>query len=241
MTRKETIAEGVDLYLGDCREIMPTLGKVDAVVTDPPYGIDYGKQGSFQASHGWSPLRERVEWDTNRPEAAVFAAILACSKYQIIWGGNYFSDLLPPSMQWFIWDKGQRNFSLADFEMAWSSQNKAARIIDYPRSRAIQDGKEHPTQKPVEVMRYCINALPDKARTIMDPFMGAGTTGVAAVNLGRSFTGIEISETYFDVSCRRIAEAVSRPDMFSQIEKRAAEIQVSMFAEPDGSEQVTND
>lgn len=188
--RIETIGDAT-LYLGDCREILPTLGKVDAVVTDPPYGIDYGRNGSFQASHGWSQWREKVEWDVDRPEKEVFDLILSASKEQIIWGGNYFSDYLPPSMQWLVWDKGQRDFSLADFEMAWSSQHKAARIMTYPRARALQDGKEHPTQKPLELMRWCIDLLPPKFATICDPFMGSGTTGVAAVNKGKSFIGVE--------------------------------------------------
>jgi DNA modification methylase len=212
--RVEQLAEGVTLYQGDCRDILPTLGPVDAVVTDPPYGIDYGRQGSFSASHGWGAWRENVEWDRERPPAEIFKAILSCSKHQIIWGGNYFTDFLPPSMQWFLWDKGQRDFSLADFEMAWSSQQKAARVIEYPRAKARLDGKEHPTQKPVEVMKWCIEALPASVATILDPFMGSGTTGVAAVKLGRRFIGIEIEPRYFDIACKRIEAALKQPDLF---------------------------
>jgi DNA modification methylase len=224
MSRIETIGDAT-LYLGDCREILPTLGKFDAAVTDPPYGIGADEAASKNnGKWGWKYYGESA-WDRNRPESEVFAAILSCSKHQIIWGGNYFTDLLPPSMQWFIWDKGQRDFSLADFEMAWSSQQKAARIIDYPRGRALLDGKEHPTQKPVEVMRYCINALPAKSRTIVDPFMGSGTTGMAALSLGRQFTGIEVNPTYFDIACRRVESAHKSPDMFAQVERRAEEIQ----------------
>jgi len=215
MSDPVTFLDGrVTLYLGDCREILPTLGKVDAVVTDPPYGIDYGKRGSFQALHGWRDLRENLTWDVERPSAEVFNTIRACSQTQIIWGGNYFSDLVPPSMQWLIWDKGQFDFSLADFEMAWSSQNKASRRIVYGRGKAVQDGKVHPTQKPIEVMRWCIEQLPDSADTILDPFMGSGTTGVAAVKLGRRFIGIEIEPKYFDIACRRIEEATKQRDLF---------------------------
>lgn len=116
-------------------------------------------------------------------------------------------------MRWLVWDKGQRNFSLADIELAWCSQNKAARIITYSRVAALLDGKEHPTQKPIEVMKWCLGFLP-AARHILDPFMGSGTTGVAAVRLGRRFTGIEIDEAYFDIACRRVADAVARPDLF---------------------------
>ena len=160
MSRKETLADGIDLYLGDCREILPGLGKVDAVVTDPPYGIDYGRQGSFSASHGWGPWRENVAWDAQRPERAIFDSMLACSESQIIWGGNYFTDFLPPTMQWLIWDKGQRDFSLADFEIAWSSKQGASRILMIPRAVARLDGKEHPTQKPIALIAWCINQIP---------------------------------------------------------------------------------
>lgn len=202
------------LYLGDCLKILPSLGVYDAVVTDPPYGIDYGKQGSFSASHGWGPWRENVSWDTERPSREIFDLMREHSKSQIIWGGNYFTDYLPPTMQWLVWDKGQRGFSLADGEFAWSSQQKAARIFDYARAKAMRDGKEHPTQKPVELMRWCLGHLKG-AKTVLDPFMGSGTTGVACIREGRTFTGIEKHEPYFDVARRRIEDALSQPDMFA--------------------------
>ena len=212
--RVETLADGVTLYCGDMMEILPQLGEFDACVTDPPYGIDYGNQGSFKASHGWSDRREFLTWDSERPSAEAFTALRACAKTQIIWGGNYFTDFLPPTMQWLMWDKGQREFSLADFEMAWSSQNKAARAITYPRALVLKDGKEHPTQKPVQVMVWCIDQLPASVGTIIDPFMGSGTTGVAAVKRGKAFCGIEREPKYFDIACRRIRDALARPDLF---------------------------
>jgi DNA modification methylase len=145
----------------------------------------------------------------------MFDAMLACSRDQIIWGGNYFTDFLPPTMQWLVWDKGQRDFSLADCEFAWSSQQKAARILSYARGKAIRDGKEHPTQKPIEVMVWCLGFVP-KAQTICDPFMGSGTTGVACANLGRHFIGIEREVSYFDIACRRVAEAYRQPRLFAE-------------------------
>ncbi len=221
--RKEVIGD-CTLYLGDCRDVLPTLGKVDACLTDPPYGIDHGKNGSFQASHGWGDWREKVQWDVCRPEREIFDVILAYSKHQIIWGGNYFTDYLPPSMQWLIWDKAQREFSLADFEIAWSSQKKAARIFEYGRGnekgfapRSQEDAaflRAHPTQKPVALMCWCIDQFPDNVETICDPFFGACSTGVACVKLGRKFIGIEIDEGYFDIACERIRKAYAQPDMF---------------------------
>ncbi len=113
-------------------------------------------------------------------------------------------------MQWLVWDKGQRDFSLADCEFAWSSQYKAARIFNYGRGKAVQDGKEHPTQKPLQLMQWCLGFLPEKD-TILDPFMGSGTTGVACAKLGRKFIGIEIEPKYFDIACKRVQAAVDEP------------------------------
>jgi DNA modification methylase len=202
------------LLLGDCLEILPMLGKVDAVVTDPPYGIDYGKSGGFNATHRWGPWRENCEWDRDRPPREAFDLIREKSKHQIIWGGNYFTDLLPPTMHWLLWDKGQRNFSLADFEIAWGSQTRAARVIEYARGKAVKDGKQHPTQKPIAVMVACLQELPPKSKTVLDPYMGSGTTGIACVKLGLSFVGIERDEAYFDIACDRIRKAYAQPDMF---------------------------
>lgn len=225
MGRVEHIGRAT-LYLGDCSEILPSLGQFDACVTDPPYGIgadetasSAGKQnanrieGLSNASKGWRDYGES-SWDRDRPPAATFDAIRKCSKHQIIWGGNYFTDYLPPTMQWLVWDKGQRDFSLADFEMAWSSQNNAARIFDLARAVALQDGKFHPTQKPLLLMKWCIDILPKNVMTIVDPFMGSGTTGRAALDMGRTFVGIEREVTYFDKVCKRLEEAQKQGGLF---------------------------
>ena len=210
---REEIIGRARLICADCREVLPTLGKVDAVVTDPPYGIGADKAASKnEGKWGWTYYGE-TNWDATRPPPEVFDLILKAGKDQIIWGGNYFTDLLPPTMQWLVWDKGQRDFSLADCEFAWSSQQRAARIFDYPRARALQDGKEHPTQKPIALMKWCIEMLP-KPQTILDCFLGSGTTGVAAVQMGRDFIGIEREERYFDIACRRIDQAQRQGDLF---------------------------
>jgi len=202
--RIETIGNAT-LYLGDCRDILPTLPKVDAVITDPPYGVGADTHAGPESS-GWKQYGTGG-WDNARPDAEVFSLILAAGEISIIWGGNYFTDLLPPTMQWLVWDKGQRDFSLADGEFAWSSQKRAARIFSYSRGAALQDGKEHPTQKPVALMAWCISQAANNPQTILDPFMGSGTTGVAAMNLQRQFIGIEREPKYFDIACRRIEDA----------------------------------
>lgn len=178
--------KGRKIYHGDCREILPALPKCDLVLTDPPYGIDYGCAGGFSTSHGWGPWRDNVTWDKHRPDKNIFALIFEISKTQIIWGGNYFSDFLPPSMGWIVWNKGQRNFSLADGELAWTSMSKALRIVDISRAVAMLDIKQHPTQKPLGLMKFCLNfAIKNSGeiKSTIDPFMGSGTTLRAAKDL----------------------------------------------------------
>lgn len=212
------------LIQGDCLQVMPLLDPVSAVVTDPPYGTADAWQGGFSASSGWSRQGamkdKRNDWDAQRPSKECFDQILGISGEQIIWGGNYFADLLPPSMRWLAWDKCQRNFTLADLELAWTSQNKAVRAFNLSRSQAAKDGKDnHATPKPVALMEWCLGFLPN-AETILDPFAGSGTTGVACVNMGRKFIGIERDPEYFEIMCRRIDEAHRQADLF--VEKPAA-------------------
>jgi DNA modification methylase len=209
--RKEVLAEGVELWLGDMLEILPTLGEFDACVTDPPYGIAGVWKGG--GGHGWGKARSdgvlRNAWDEAAPSVEQFAAIKTCSRHQIIWGGNYFN--LPPSRCWLVWNKPERNFTLAEAELAWTSLDAVVRVHDCPRSEPT---REHPTQKPLSLMQWCIDRLPRDTGTILDPFMGSGTTGVAAVKRGKAFYGIEREPKYFDIACRRISEALKAPDLF---------------------------
>jgi len=134
------------LILGDCREVLPLLPKVDLILADPPYGIGADAHAG-KAENGWRQYGSGG-WDKERPAPWLFGLMIEKGDDCIIWGGNYFTDLLPPTMQWLVWDKGQRNFSLADCEFAWSSKQQAARVLTLSRGEALQDGKEHPTQKP---------------------------------------------------------------------------------------------
>jgi DNA modification methylase len=190
------------LYLGDCRDILPTLPKVDAVITDPPYGI--GESGGKARTRGCSGANhERLEWDNETPPQDVFDWILWNSKDQAIFGANYFSDRnLPPRMGWVYWDKCMGG-DFSDGELIFTSRQKALKAIRVPQNSV---DREHPTQKPVAIVAAVLALFPD-AQTILDPFMGSGTTGVACANLGRSFIGIEREPKYFDIACRRIEDA----------------------------------
>jgi len=173
--------------------------KADLLLTDPPYGINADRQ-HFEG-HGWV-LREKTEWDKNRPSREAFEQARVMTSEQIVWGGNYFTDYLPPSMGWLVWDKGQRDFSLADCELAWRSERKAARVFTYARAKSNREERHHPTQKPVGLMAWCVEQSND-AKTIYDPFLGSGTTLIAAEQLGRKCYGMEISSAYCDVIVQR--------------------------------------
>jgi DNA modification methylase len=212
MIVREEIIGDCRLILGDCAAILSSLGQVDAVVTDPPYGIGKDGQKRSKGGHGGRKAYEFKGWDQERPPRAVFDAMLACSKQQVIWGGNYFADFLPATGKWLVWDKGQR-INQSDGELAYTSEGGALRIFTLNRVALLTDGAQHPTQKPVEVMQWSLLQLP-KAATILDPFMGSGTTGVACARLGRKFIGIEIDPAFFDIACARIRAAYAQPDMF---------------------------
>ena len=140
--------------------------------------------------------------------------MLRVSKNQIIWGGNYFTDYLPPSQGWLVWNKGQRNFSLADGELAWTSFDKALRIFDYSRVQALKDGKIHPTQKPLSLMEWCIEKRTNDGDIVLDCFSGSGTTAVACHNLKRRFICIEKDPEYCQASCERLEQAQRQQILF---------------------------
>lgn len=201
--RKEVIGD-CTLYLGDCREVMPVLGPVDAVVTDPPYGIGAAKGiGKYGRRRGFTG-----DWDDAPADLTGLPSVPS-----IIWGGNYFP--LSPSRAFLVWDKGAgfRNRNFAEAELAWCSYDANARVFSYdPLARGDYKQKKHPTQKPVALMQWCLGFLPD-AKLILDPFMGSGTTGVACVKAGRSFIGVELDPDYFEIACQRIRDAYAQPDM----------------------------
>lgn len=219
--REVILGDGqVRLLLGDCRDVLPTLGKVDAVVTDPPYGLGKKWQGGGGGKHSsWNfNPSEAQSWDGCTIE--VVNTFPALADQVIIWGGNYYD--LPPSRCWLLWDKKQPDtWTTAQAEMAWTNLDRPVRTYRMAQCEAHEEmqEKEHPTQKPVSLMLWCFKWL--KHGTILDPFCGSGTTGVAAVKLGRRFIGIEIHEPYFDIAVRRIQAALDAPDMFIEKPKPA--------------------
>jgi len=217
----KTVIGTARLYLGDCREILPSLGGVGAVVTDPPYGIlNLAGKGSTSAvrksprQQGSGKLKDRllnvsdVRWDI-APPSEIFDALRAMSKQQIIWGGNYFP--LPPARGMLVWDKDQPWDNFSQVEIAWTNLNRPAAIFRESATRGTPS-KEHPTQKPISLMRWCV-AMTEGV--VLDPYMGSGTTGAAATGMGREFIGIEVHEPYFQMACERIENAQRQERMFA--------------------------
>lgn len=202
------------LYHGDCLEILPTLDKVDAVVTDPPYGI--GEARKNNASRDKLAISKDYgvsSWDDATQDKAVDIAI-GISSQAIVFGGNYYD--LPPSSCWLVWDKENGTSDFADCELAWTNCRGAVRLKRYMWNGMVRANKErrgdHPTQKPVGVMEWAIGFT--SGDIVLDPFMGSGTTGVACANLGRKFIGIEIERKYFDIACERIDAAYAQGRLF---------------------------
>lgn len=202
-----------ELYLGDCLEVLPTLGKVDAVVTDPPYGIGWKPR----VNHQEQPWIDIINFDIRS---------ILIGRNNLVWGAQYFANKLPLSEGWLTWckrpmdcDFSNDNRTYSTTEIAWRDWGKA-KFIKHVWDGGLREGCVenrtfcHPAQKPVEVMEWCIRHLPEGAYTICDPFMGSGTTGVACVKLGRKFIGIELEPKYFDIACKRIEDAYKQPDMF---------------------------
>ena len=227
--RKEIIGAAT-LYCGDCREVLPTLPKVDAVITDPPYGIgaDRGAAGGGTDASGRyarRPKQYEGGWDSARPQD--FATLISAGQISIVWGGNYFADILPRGGRWLFWDKLNAMPSYSDGEIAWTNLAGVS-VKKFTQCNnglaSLRDGERaHPTQKPVNLMRWCLSFVPD-ATTILDPYMGSGTTGVAAVQMGRKFIGIEREPKYFEIACRRIEDAQRITDMFAHEVRDAYEM-----------------
>jgi len=211
----QTNDRSVQLYLGDCLEVLPTLGKVDAVVTDPPYGIGYVASESSQ--QGIQKF-DAIEGDDKPFDPSPFLGFDDC----ILWGCNNFCHAIPPrNGQWYFWDKVIRNglhVRIAEGEFCWHKNGTKPRAFRHLWSGAYRDSEhgersQHPTQKPLALMEWCVEKT---TGTICDPFMGSGTTGVACVRLGRKFIGIEKEPKYFEIAVKRIEAELNRAPLFEE-------------------------
>jgi DNA modification methylase len=199
---KKTIGNAT-IYLGDCKDILHQVGLVDAVVTDPPYGIKRFEKPSGKTRFQGVMEKKGLIWDT-KPNQEIFNLMLTISKNQIIWGANNFN--LPASEYFLVWDKKQTVKNFASAELAYTNIKTPAKVFRMSIHEHNKIQKSHPTQKPIALMDWCLSFLP-KAELILDPFMGSGTTGVACINHNKRFIGIEKDEKYFRIACERIRKA----------------------------------
>jgi DNA modification methylase len=189
---------GITIYHGDCRDILPTLDKVDLILTDPPYGIGRVMKGGKGQGH-WTLLCNGNEWDVDAPDLTF---MMKSANSIVVWGGNYFP--LPPSRCWFVWNKLNAVPTMGQCELAWTSADRPIQCFSAPVGR---NNFGHPTEKPLELIVWSIQESRTTG-TILDPFMGSGTTLRAAKDLGRKAIGIEIEEKYCEIAVKRLRQEV---------------------------------
>ncbi len=201
----------------DCMEGMARYPDkyFDLAIVDPPYGNNLN--GGRSTKHNWN---KNIDWDKctkgwnlNKPNIKYFRELQRVSKNQIIWGGNYFANMLPNSECWLIWDKGQRNFSLADGEMAWTSFHKAMRIKTIHRATSNQEERIHATQKPVVLYKWLLQNYAKQGDKIIDTHLGSGSSRIAAYEMGFDFTAFELDKEYFDAQEKRYKAHIAQLKM----------------------------
>lgn len=213
MIRDVTHGENWTMYLGDCREIMPTLTGIDAVVTDPPYGIAYNHGPNPQAKHAFSHRRNvsPVPMDDKRFDPSHLLGF----ETLVVFGANCFSHSMPERAAWLCWDKVTKNgleLRIGEFELAWARPLARPQMFRHLWSGAYRETERdcfvHPTQKPVELMKWCMECVKvEQNATVLDPYTGSGSTGVACIETGRKFIGIEIDRKYYEIACNRLRSA----------------------------------
>ena len=214
---KRIDGDGYTLYQADCLDVLPTFpaASVDAVITDPPYGVNAVRNGRcFSTSNAARTNEYRPIIGDDRP---FDPSPWLDYPYVVLWGANHYANRLPARARWLVWDKrdGVNSNPLADCELAWTNDTRPARLFSHRwmgMIRASERGPRlHPAQKPVALLRWTIQVMeiPGDA-LVLDPYMGSGSTGVAALALGRRFIGVELDEHYFDVAARRLEAAAAQ-------------------------------
>jgi len=196
----------VTIYYGDCRAIVPQLGRFDLLLTDPPYGINRDGSRLSTSSHGGKKSFDFLGWDSEPTKPEFISLLLTYAKDAVLWGANYYPSALPPSMGWLVWDKGQ-DICSSDCELAFTTRNGALRRKVLNRVELLKDGTQHPTQKPLSLISWCLTFFPE-SQTVIDPFAGSGTTGRAAKNMNKKAVLIELEEKYCEIAALRMCQEV---------------------------------
>lgn len=191
--------DGIVIYHGDCRDVLPSLGRFDLLLTDPPYGLDYAR--SPIVGKGLQQKYARSDWDELAPEAIALARSMC--REQVIWGGNYYN--LPPARCWLVWHKPDAVPTAADCEMAWTNFDKPSQHITWSIAATNKERVGHPTQKPEAVIAWALQHATNVS-VVCDPFMGSGTTLVAAKRIGKQAIGVERDEKFCEIAAKRLAQ-----------------------------------
>jgi len=216
-----------ELHNIDCMAYMATLPNkaFDLAIVDPPYGIDAGEifSGELRKSGNGAAMKtafEKKSWDSEIPNANYFKELFRVSKNQIIWGANYMTEHLPPSMGWIVWDKDNGTTKFSDCELAYSSFDRALRKYTFTWNGMLQgdmknkETRIHPTQKPVKLYEWLLTNYAEKGQKILDTHLGSGSIAIACNNLGFNLVGCELDEDYYKAACNRINQATAQVRLF---------------------------
>ena len=217
--------DGITIYHGDCAQVLPFLDPVDLLLTDPPYGIgEHGGACRTRGRPGYKKHERLSNWDNSIPPRFILEMSLSKSKHAVVWGGNYFTESLPPKMGWLYWQKLMGG-DFSDGELAWTSRDGA--LKEYTKCPKGMD-KEHPCQKPIGLMGWCIELFTD-VESILDPFMGSGTTLVAAKNHGKRCIGIEREEKYCKIAVERLGQQSLFQQSNASVDRAASAAQIQQL------------
>jgi len=188
----------------------------ELAIVDPPYGIGIDGQKKSINKNAKHNRKEHVkkDWDNSIPDKNYFTELFRVSKNQIIWGGNYFTEFLNPTKAWIFWYKGQRDLTMSDGEMAWTSFNTVTRQIEINRAELIKQNTFHPTEKPYKLYKWILNKYAQKGDKILDTHLGSGSSRIAAYDLGFEFTGFELDKDYFEASEKRFQQHIAQLTLF---------------------------
>jgi site-specific DNA-methyltransferase (adenine-specific) len=198
----------IELHNVDCMEYMRGLpdNAFELAIVDPPYGIGKDGQNKGSGKHGGRKAHEWKGWDSRRPSADYWAELQRVSVHRVVWGANYFTEYLPPSMGWVFWDKGQRGLSMSDGELAYTSHNRRLEVVTINRVELLKDGTIHPTQKPVKLYEWLLMNYAKEGDRILDTHLGSGSSAIAAHNCGFDFVGCELDTDYFNAASKRLKQ-----------------------------------
>ncbi len=205
--------DGISLIHGDSLQALKSYGDnyFDIAIVDPPYGINAGKMTMGSGKHKFTKDKD---WDSAIPSEEYFAELFRVSENQIVWGGNYFTEFLPPSPHWLLWDKKNPNLSFAEGELAWVRKGKNLRIFQHYSAQVEEGGKIHPTQKPIKLYEWILKNYAEQGDKILDTHLGSGSSRIAAHKAGLSFVGFEIDKEYFDAQEKRFKNYKSQLRLF---------------------------